>query len=149
MAMYEIIDHPVESLGNAGRFLLWAMRGWTLAVERQTCPPLALGRGFASVQALPMLPDFHIAMLLLNQHGRMRFTLAPMACPDIIEDEAILLGVWRNLALGKFDQVQSTLALLVTDDMISPASRAMTMASAKLMTAGLDLSQLQNQRIEN
>lgn len=147
--MYEIIDRPVEVLCNAGRFLLWAMRGWTQAVERGTCPPLALGRGFASVRALPILPDFHIAMALLNQHGRTRIALAPMACCHILEDEAILLGVWRDLALGRFDHVQGTLALLVTEDTVSPVSRAMTLASAKLMMAGFDSAQLQNQRIED
>lgn len=147
--MYEIIDRPVEILCNAGRFLLWAMRGWTLAVERGACPPLALGRGFASVGAHAMLPDFHIAMALLNQHGRTRLALAPMACCHIVEDEAILLGLWRDLALGRFDKARGTLALVVREDIVSPMSRAMTLASAKLMMAGFDLAQLQDHRIED
>lgn len=147
--MYEIVDRPVETLCNAGRFLLWAMRGWAQAVERGTCPPIALGRGFASVHALAMLPDFHVAMALLNQHGRSRIALAPMACCSILEDEAILLGLWRDLALGKFDRVHGTLTLFVTQDMVGAVSRAMTLASAKLMMAGFDLAQLQNERIED
>lgn len=147
--MYEIIDRPVEVLFNAGRFLLWAMGGWTQAVERGTCLPLALGRGSAGVGAVTMLPDFHIPMALLNQNGRARIVLAPMAWCRILEDETILLGVWRDLALGRIDKVQGTLALLVSEDAVGPVSQAMTLASAKLMTAGFDLAQLQNQTIED
>lgn len=147
--MYEIVDRPVGILCNAGRFLLWAMRGWTLAVERGTCPPLAIGRGFAGVGAQAMLPDFHIAMALLNQHGRTRIALAPMAGCRIVEDEAILLGLWHDLALGRFDKARGTLALVVREDTVSPISQAMTLASAKLMMAGFDVAQLQNHRIED
>ncbi len=147
--MYEMVDRPVEILCNAGRFLLWAMRGWTLAVENGTCPPLALARGFASVGAQAMLPDLHIAMALLNQHGLMRIALAPVACCCITEDEAILLGLWQDLALARFDKAHATLALVVNEDAVRPVARAMTKASAKLMMAGFDMAQLQDQRIED
>lgn len=64
--MYFFIDRPVESLGNSGRFLLWAMRGWVVAAESGHCPPHALRRGFARMRALSALPPFHVAMALMN-----------------------------------------------------------------------------------
>ena len=44
--MYALVDRPVESLTNSGRFLLWAMRGWTHAATRGACPPQALRRDY-------------------------------------------------------------------------------------------------------
>lgn len=140
--MYALVDRPVESLSNGGRFLLWAMRGWTQALEGGTCPPVALARGFACFHALPALADFHIAMALLNSDGRRRISLAPMNCRRIIEDEAVLIAMWRDLSLAEFDRVKGTLGLLANEASVSPVFRAMTMASAKLMAAGFDLSDI-------
>lgn len=140
--MYGFVDRPVGCLCNGGRFLLWAMRGWAQAVERGTCPPIALARGFAGLGAAAMLPDFHIAMALINRDGRTKIAVAPMNCPHIIEDEAILIGMWRDLSLGDVDHARATLKLMVSEDAIIPVSRAMITATAKLVLAGFDLSGL-------
>ncbi|MFZ5700752.1 MAG: hypothetical protein ACOY4P_05295 [Pseudomonadota bacterium] len=140
--MYAFVDRPVECLCNGGRFLLWAMRGWAQAVERGTCPTMALARGFTGLGAMAMLPDFHIAMALLNRDGRDKIAVAPMKCLHIVEDEAILIGIWRDLSLGDIDRARATLKLMVSDDAVMPISRTMITATAKLLLAGFDLSGL-------
>lgn len=140
--MYTFIDQPVDRLCNGGRFLLWAMRGWAHAVEQGTCPPLALSRGFASMHALPALPDFHLAMAMLNRDGLERISLAPINCQRIIEHEAILIGMWRDLANGDLDRMRETLELLVKTEAVSPIARAMTTVTAKLIAAGFNISGL-------
>lgn len=146
--MYDLIDRPVTLLTNSGRFLLWAMRGWAHAMERGTCPPLALGRGFASMGAQAALPDFHVAMALLNRHGRDRIALASIRCGRIVDHEAVLLTLWHDLSLARFDRVRGTLTLLVKGEAVSPVSRALTASAAKLAMADCELSQLTLSRIE-
>lgn len=146
--MYRYVDQPVESLCNAGRFLLWAMRGWAHAVARATCPPVALHRGFSGMGVLTVLPDFHIAMALLNRDGLEPMALAPMGFPLIAEHEAVLLDIWRDLALGDLDHMRSTLELLVDEDSVAPISRAVTAVAARLITAGIDLSGLSTEPLK-
>lgn len=140
--MYVFVDRPVDKLNNAGRFVLWATRGWAHAVEQGTCPPLVLSRAFERLGVLPALPDFHIAMILINKDGRTRIAVAPMNCLHIVEHEAVLMTLWRDMSLGQFDHMKATLALLVEETSVSPISRAMMMATAKIIAAGFDLSSL-------
>lgn len=147
--MYDMIDRPVTSLGNSGRFLLWALRGWAHALEKGTCPPVALSRGFASVGALQPLPDFHVAMSLLNRQGRDRIALAPLCCTHIVEHEAILMAVFRELALGRIEQARHIVVLLADSDAVSPIVRALTTTTAKLLASGFDLSSLHQKETED
>lgn len=140
--MYEFVDCPVGSLCNGGRFLLWAMRSWTKAMECGHCPRHALAGSFAGVGACAALPDFHKAMALLNRHGLEKISIAPITCLRIAEYEAILIGLWRDLADADFNRPRATLALLVHADAISPIAEAMASASAGLMAAGFDLAEL-------
>lgn len=140
--MYIYLDQPVGRLGEGERFILWAMRGWSHAIERGLCPPLALCRGFTAVDALTALPDFHIAMALLNRDALAKISVGPMEYEKIMEDEAILLGLWRDIALGDFDHMRATLAFLIEEDVVGAASQAMTTAMAKFVAAGFDLSGL-------
>lgn len=78
--MYVFVDRPVDELNNAGRFVLWATRGWAFAVEQGTCPPLALSRAFGHRGLLPALPDFHIAMALIDKDARTQVAVAQMNC---------------------------------------------------------------------
>jgi len=140
--MYAFVDRPVESLCDGGRFLLWAMRGWTLSAARGRCPPQALHRGFAGLGAAPALPDFHVALALLASDTRTPLVLKPMACPRIGEDEAVLLGLWRAVGAGDAAGARATLALLVADTAAGPILAALTAAAARLDAAGYDLSGL-------
>ncbi len=137
--MYAFVDRPVESLCDGGRFLLWAMRGWTLAAARRCCPPQALHRGFAGIGAAAALPDFHVALALLASDARAPLVPKPMACPRIGEDEAMLLGLWRAVGAGDAAGARATLALLVADGAAGPILAALTAAAARLDAAGYDL----------
>ena len=140
--MYAFVDRPVESLSNAGRFLLWAMRGWVAAAERGQCPPQSLHRGFVAVAAARALPDFHIAMALLAGDAVRTMLLAPMPCLQISEDEAILLGLWRDISLGGDENARATLALLAEEDSVGPIAQAMGAAIGRLVAAGFDMPAL-------
>ena len=140
--MYAFVDRPVESLGNSGRFLLWAMRGWVAAAERGQCPPQLLHRGFAAVDAAGALPDFHVAMALLGSDAVETLLLAPLPCLQISEDEAILLGLWRDFSLGDAANARATLALLAEGDSVGPIANAMRAATGRLVAAGFDMSAL-------
>ena len=140
--MYAFVDRPVESLCNSGRFLLWAMRAWVSATERGQCPPQMLHRGFAAVKAAGALPDFHIAMALLGGEAVETLILAPMPCLQISEDEAILLGLWRDISLGGVTNARATLALLAEGDSVGPIATAMGAAIDGLVAAGFDMPAL-------
>jgi len=140
--MYAFVDRPVESLRNSGRFLLWAMRGWVGAAERGRCPPQQLHRGFAVVNAAGALPDFHVAMALLGGDTVRTLLLAPMPCLQISEDEAILLGLWRDISLGDAANAHATLALLAEGDSVGPIAKAMGAAVDRLLAAGFDMPAL-------
>ena len=140
--MYAFVDQPVERLCNAARFLLWAMRGWSSARSRGTCPPVALCRGFSAVNARCALPDFNMAMALLGREAAEPFVPAPMGGGLICEDEAVLLGMWRDAALGDCARARATLALVVPTEAVSAIVRAMTATSAKLISVGFDLTDL-------
>lgn len=137
--MYAFVDRPVESLGNGGRFLLWAMRGWVGAAGRGECAPRALHRGFAAVNARLALPDFHVAMALLASDGHECLSLAPMPCACIAEDEAVLIALWSDAASGDDCRLRATLAMLVEPDGVGPIVRAMTSAAQAFVTAGFEL----------
>ncbi|RYD45434.1 MAG: hypothetical protein EOP63_01325 [Sphingomonadales bacterium] len=140
--MYRFVDRPVETLCNGGRFLLWAMRGWVAAAERGQCPPQMLHRGFVAVNAVGALPDFHIAMALLGSDAVETLLLAPMPCLQISEDEAILLGLWRDFSLGTAANAHVTLALLAEGESVGPIANAMDAVIDRLVAAGFDMSAL-------
>ena len=140
--MYAFVDRPVESLCNSGRFLLWAMRGWVAAAARGRCPPQTLHRGFAAVNAAGALPDFHVAMALIGGDAVKTIALAPMPCLQISEDEAILLGLWRDISLGGVTNARATLALLAEGDSVGPIAKAMGAAVDRLVAAGFDMPAL-------
>ena len=137
--MYAFIDRPVESLGNSGRFLLWAMRGWACAAERGQCPPQRLHRGFVAVNAAGALPDFHVAMALIGGDAVETLLLAPMPCLQISEDEAILLGLGHRFSLGEGARACATRALLADGDSVGPIAKAMQTRARRLIAAGFDM----------
>lgn len=140
--VYDLVDRPVERLSNSGRFLLWAIRGWTQAAERRDCPPRALHRGFALMGAHGVLPDFHIAMALLNRDALAPMTFAPIAGSRIVEDEAVLLALWGDAARWRPERAQDMLTLLVGRDAVVPLATAIGNATRGFAGAGLDLGDL-------
>ncbi|MEW9855055.1 hypothetical protein [Novosphingobium sp. M1R2S20] len=139
--MYEFVDRHPASLSNSGRLVLWAMRGWSESTARKSCPPLALYRGFSRVGAGGAVHDFHTASTSLHGDALAPFTIAPMKSCSISEDEAMLLALWRGVALEDSDLVAGTLKLLVKPEAILTIARSMSGCSEQLKLAGLDLSQ--------
>ena len=45
--MYAYLDRPIATLDNGSKILVWAMRQWTAAVEKRSCPVAALGKSLA------------------------------------------------------------------------------------------------------
>jgi hypothetical protein len=84
----------------------------------------------------------------LNRDALVQLRLAPMEYARIMEDEAILLGLWRDIALGNFDHMRETLAFLVDDDVLNAVARAMTTVMAKFIAAGLDMSDLARESLK-
>lgn len=140
--MYDFVDRRPGELGNAGRFMLWAMRGWNEAVARNACPPLALYPGFSRLGASAALNDFHVASTLIRREARVPLDIAPMKSLRVAEDEAVLLALWRGVAREDSGLVAATLKLLVKTDVILPIAAAMTGCCTQLKVAGLDLSDL-------
>lgn len=138
--MYDFVDRRPGELGNAGRFTLWAMRGWNDAIDRDACPPLALYPGFNRLGASSALNDFHVASTWMRRESRVPLDLAPMKSLTIAENEAVLLALWRGVAREDSDLVAATLKLLVKTDAILPIARAMAGCCAQMKLAGLDLS---------
>lgn len=136
--MYAFVDRPIDDLCNSGRFMLWAMRAWTYAVERRMCPPKALASAFAHMKLLPMLPDFHMAMALLNRDGLAKLAFAPIPHIHVVEDEAILLAVWRDAMLERLDGNRPLLALLIDEDSLDRLQTTFCDAAAKLKAAGFE-----------
>ncbi len=135
--MYDLIDQPAAALGNGSRLILWAMRGWVGALARGVCPPVTLAPAFAKLGLIPVLPDLHRTMALLHGDPEAQLTLAAIEVPHISEDEALLLGLWRDVATGREQAAQAILGLLVAVEGIAPILEAMTGAVAKLADAHL------------
>jgi hypothetical protein len=54
-----------------------------------------------------------------------------------VEDEAILLGMWRDLVAGKEDGVRETLTLMVDETAITPILKGMQEIVAKMVAVDL------------
>lgn len=142
--MYSFIDRPAIWLNNGSRFALWAMRAWVHALGAGHCPPAALAPAFARMGALPVLPDLHMAMALLNRDALDQLAFSPLDCPRIGEDEAVLLGIWRDLAAGATDRARDTLRLMVDEDVVDLVNNALNEATTKLCNLMLAPSGLES-----
>ena len=135
--MYSFVDRPVESLSQGSRFALWAMRRWTSARLARTCPPHALSPSFRGMGALDALSPFHLAMVALNSHARVRVEVARIDRYRIGEDEAVLLALWRDsLDPAARPRRDATLAQLL-DIRAGIAARLFDAAASALAQAGL------------
>jgi hypothetical protein len=147
--MYAFVDRHPSTLGNAGRFVLWAMRGWTAAVANKSCPPRTLFRGFNGMGASAALPDFHIANALLHRDALTRLQFAQVNCCRIHENEAVLLSLWNATGQGNSALVMATLGRLVREESVQPVTRAMASCTMHLLLAGIDLTETLTTPIEN
>ena len=127
--MYEFVDQPTHRLSRGSQLVLWAMRGWTRQLNDRRCPPAALAPGFQRLGIIDALPPFHKMMVLLNHHAARDFAFRCLAAPVIGEDEAVLLGVWQDIAAGQVVNAEATLAMIADADAAKVITKAMLAAS--------------------
>ena len=75
-------------------------------------------------------------MVLLNHHADRDFAFRCLAAPVIGEDEAVLLGVWQDVATGEVANAEATLAMIADEDVAKVIGRAMLAASNVFSTKG-------------
>lgn len=124
--MYQYLDRPIGSLDEAGRFLVWSMRGWTQSMAERRCPPSVLAAAFDRSSLPEALPHFHMAMMTLNRDGLEKLGFGQLDCPHVSEGEAILLSLLRLIGVGHQDAADATIALLVKEEAVFVLKRALT-----------------------
>ncbi len=134
--MYDFVDRPVGRLCGGSRFVLWAMRAWTDALEHESCPPGSLATPFLRNGAIDALPSFHRVMLAVNRGARDTVMLGPVGCARIGESEAILLAAWARVDSAPA-QVRATLRMMLEDEAAEAMFEALVTARGRLADAGL------------
>ena len=132
--MYQFVDQPTNRLSRGSQLVLWAMHGWTRQLNSGLCPPAALAPGFQRFDIIAALPPFHKMMVLFNHHAARDFAFCCHAVPSIGEDEAVLLGIWQDVATGQIANAEATLAMIVDDDLATVITQSMLIASNVLST---------------
>jgi hypothetical protein len=135
--MYEFVDQPIDRLSRGSHFALWSMRVWACTIGRRGCGPATLAPAFARMGVVEALPDVHLALMSLNHEALEKLTLAAPAWAVVTEDEAVLLGLWRDAHIGATARLDGTLGLLIEEEAVAKASRAFTSAAAKFTAADL------------
>lgn len=134
--MYEFVDQRVAMLSPAGRFLLWAMRGWIRAATSGSCPPGALAPAFARHGVLPALPHLHLVLVALNRSATRKIAFAPLPHTIVGDDEAVLLQLCRD-AGEQPARARDTLALLLEEEVVETAFAALLSSITYLKDGGL------------
>ncbi len=135
--MCDFIDQRVGDLGQGGQLLVWSMRNWVLAVQNKQCPPRVIGPAFAKRGLIGALPHFHKTMLILSKEGLLTLQFSPLGCPQVSDDEAMMLSLFRSLRDASPDQVRAMTELLVTEGFVAPLLAALTGVSMRLADSSL------------
>jgi hypothetical protein len=77
MPMYRFLDRSVIDLDPAGRLLIHSIRSWVGAYISGRCPCSEVAPGFAQAGARELVPDFNMAMFILNREGLRCAALRP------------------------------------------------------------------------
>ena len=136
--MYQFVDQPTNRLSRGSQLVLWAMRGWTRQLNSGLCPPAALAPAFQRLGIIDALPPFHKMMVLLNHHAARDFAFRCLSAPVIGEDEAVLLGVWRDVAGNQIANAEATLAMISDEVAAEAMVQAMLVAANVFSTKGAD-----------
>ena len=126
--MYQYLDRSVSDLPASESFLVWAMRQWVGAMRGGRCPCAALGPTLAARGLGGMLPDFNIAMMLLDREGHAQLQFRTVGCGRVSDDEALLLSLHAAAARGEEILVRRIAEALVRPD----AQRALQFAAGRI-----------------
>jgi hypothetical protein len=126
--VYQYLDRTVSELAAADALLVWAMRQWVDAMRGGRCPCAAIGPTLAARRLAAMLPDFNIAMMLLDREGHSQLQFRPVACGRVGDDEALLLALHAAAARGEEKLVGRIAEALVKPD----AQRSLQFAAGRI-----------------
>jgi hypothetical protein len=118
----------MPELASGDALLVWAMRRWVDAMRGGRCPCAALGPTLAARGLGTMLPDFNIAMMLLDREGHSQLQFRPVACGRVGDDEALLLALHAAAARGEEKLVGRIAEALVKPD----AQRSLQFAAGRI-----------------
>lgn len=135
--MYHYLDRAVTSLDPGGRFTVWAMRGWVVAMHRRQCPCKALAVGFQHWHAAAALPHFAMAMTILNCESLEKRTFRAPGHPRVSEDEALLLDLLGKSGTARARDIRATLAMIVNEPAVPSLAIALESAALALADRGL------------
>jgi hypothetical protein len=130
--MYRFMDRHVLSLAPGEQALLWSVRAWTDAMLMQRCPCAALGPAFARWRVSELLPDFNMAMFLLNGEGLGRMMFGAPPCAHVHDDEAMLLALFHAASADDFHLLERMALQLVKQESIAPFIVAASQAAELL-----------------
>jgi hypothetical protein len=99
--VYQYLDRSVSDLTASEALLVWAARQWVDAMRGGRCPCAALGPTLAARRLGAMLPDFNIAMMLLDREGHSQLQFRAVNCGRVGDDEALLLSLHAAAARGE------------------------------------------------
>ncbi|AQR73939.1 hypothetical protein [Sphingomonas sp. LM7] len=129
--MYQYLDRTVCELGSGEALLVWAMRQWVEAMRGGRCPCAALGPTLSARRLGAILPDFNIAMMLLDREGVCALQFRPVTCASLGDDEALLLALHAAAAQGQQAVVQNIVQALVKPE----AQRTLQLAATRIAQA--------------
>lgn len=135
--MYAFVDRPVTALDHGGRFLLWTLRNWVLALTEGRCAAAAVGPAFAKWDMMPAFPAFHRMLTLLNTYGRETISVSPLACQCVSEDEALFLALINSLEERRPAMVRDTVALLVEEEHVGSMLASISCLGGAMMDVGI------------
>ncbi len=126
--MYQYLDRSVSDFAASDALLVWAMRQWVDAMRRGRCPCAALGPTLAARRLTALLPDFNIAMMLLDREGQRELRFGALGCGRVADDEALLLSLHAAASRGEEILVSRIAEALVRPD----AQRALQFAAGRI-----------------
>jgi hypothetical protein len=126
--VYQFLDRTVSELAPGDALLIWAMRQWVHAMRGGRCPCAALGPTLAARRLGAMLPDFNIAMMLLDREGCAELHFRPVNCGKVGDDEALVLALHAAAARGEEILVGRIAEALVKAD----AQRSLQFAAGRI-----------------
>ncbi|WP_306093221.1 hypothetical protein [Sphingomonas sp. DG1-23] len=129
--MYQFLDRTVSELVPGDALLVWAMRQWVSAMRGGRCPCAALGPALAARRLSTILPDFNIAMMLLDREGIASLQFRTVGCLSLGDDEALLLALHAAAAKGQETVVRNIVEALVKPE----AQRTLQFAATRIAQA--------------
>lgn len=130
--LYRFLDRSVTSLDRGGRFLIWSLRKWVLALHNSKCPCISIGPAFVRHEVTPALVPFHNTMLILNRSALEQLHFGSLACNRIHEHEALILSQLCAPHLPQARALKSTLAMIVAEGAV-PALLASLVSLSQIL----------------